>query len=124
MATLTAIIIEDDRSVATIYAEALRLAGYEPHIIFNGRDAVAYLAEKVPDLILLDLHLPGVTGGDILQAARANPRTAETIIFITTADPILGEQYRELADLVLLKPISFGQLRDLTLRMRPDRGVP
>jgi len=120
MAKPTAIVIEDDRTVANIYAEALRLAGYEPNIIFNGRDALTYLAEKMPHLILLDLHLPGVAGGDILQDIRADPRAAETTILIATADPILAEQYRELADLVLLKPISFGQLRDLTLRMRPD----
>jgi len=120
MSELKAVIIEDDRSVALIYAEALRMAGYEPKIIPNGREALTYLNDHEPGLILLDLHLPEVPGGDILQKVRTDARLDDTLIFITTADPLLGEQYREQADLVLLKPISFGQLRDLTLRLKPD----
>ena len=119
MSAFKALIVEDDRSVAHIYAEALRMAGYEPTIIANGREALAHIHNHEPGLILLDLHLPDVQGGDILQAVRADFHLKETLIFITTADPLLAEQYREEADLVLLKPISFSQLRDLTLRLKP-----
>jgi DNA-binding response OmpR family regulator len=119
MSQWQAIIIEDDQVVANIYAEALRLAGYEPEIIHNGRNALSRLAETVPALVLLDLHLPEVQGEEILQSVRADARLSSTKIIITTADPILAEAFREQVDLVLLKPISFAQLRDLTLRMRP-----
>lgn len=119
MSIWPALIIEDDRAVANIYAEALRLAEYEPEIIHNGRDALNRMSEMVPTLILLDLHLPGVSGEEILQSARADVRLHNTVIIITTADPILAEVFREQVDLVLLKPISFAQLRDLTSRMRP-----
>lgn len=119
MSVLDALIIEDDRMVANIYAEALRLAAYEPMIIGNGRDALTHLENNTPDLILLDLHLPEVQGADILERMQAEDRFGQTLIFITTADPLLGEQFREQVDLVLLKPISFTQLRDLTQRLRP-----
>jgi two-component system response regulator TrcR len=120
MSELSALIIEDDLPLAKIYAKALRLAGYEPEIVPNGRDALSRLGEMAPELILLDLHLPEVPGSEILQSVRADPRLDNTQIIITTADPILGEEFRDQVDLVLLKPISFSQLRDLTLRMRPD----
>ena len=116
----TALIIEDDVSVATIFAEALRMAHYEPEIVGNGRNALTYLHENIPALILLDLHLPEVSGPDILQSVRADARLDNTRIIITTADPRLAEQLRGQVDFVLLKPISFGQLRDLTTRIRPD----
>ena len=115
MNELKALIIEDDLSVAKIYAEALRMADYEAEIIRNGREALAFINENEPALILLE-----VQGGEILQTVRADARLADTQIIITTADPILGEEFREQVDLVLLKPISFGQLRDLTSRMKPD----
>jgi len=44
---------------------------------------------------------------------------AFTNVVVTTADAIMGEQVRESADFVLIKPISFGQLRDLTARLNP-----
>ena len=49
-------------------------------------------------------------------------RLAKTIVIITTADARMGETYVELADFVLIKPISFVQLRDLTSRLKPKEG--
>ncbi len=116
---LLALIIEDDLSVANIYAEALRMAGYEPEIIHNGRDALNRLREVVPTIILLDLHLPEVSGPDIWQRIRAESRLNDTRIIVATADPLLAEEMRDHVDLVLLKPISFVQLRDLAIRIQP-----
>ena len=119
MSSFLAIVIEDDRSVANVYVEAVRVAGYEPEVIGNGRAALKRIREVVPSLILLDLHLPEVMGEEILTAVRADPRLADTCVFLVTADHLLAEQMREQANLVLLKPVSFTQLRDMALRFRP-----
>ncbi|MCL4261565.1 MAG: response regulator [Anaerolineae bacterium] len=119
MSQFRAIVIEDDRSVANVYTEALRVAGYESEVIGNGRAALDRLRDIVPTLVLLDLHLPEVAGEEILTAVRADPRLADTCVFLVTADHLLAEKMRDDANLVLLKPVSFTQLRDMAIRFRP-----
>jgi len=113
------LIIEDDEDLSAIFDEALSAAGYRTEIIRNGRTALERLQIITPDVVILDMHLPQVTGAEILQYIRSEKRMAFTNVVVTTADAIMGEQVRDTADFVLIKPISFGQLRDLTARLNP-----
>ncbi len=115
-----ALIIEDDERLADIFAEALRSVKFHPEILADGETALERIKEVVPGLILLDMHLPEVSGEVLIQAIRADDRLAETVVFLTTADAVLADTWRHEADLVLLKPISFNQLRDLAGRLRPN----
>lgn len=119
MSNPLALIIEDDPDAATIFSEALQAAGFETEIVRTGDKALKRLAVTTPDAVVLDLHLPHVSGIDILRQIRAEARLAKTRIIIATADPRMAELLRGQADLVLLKPISFSQLRDLAARLRP-----
>lgn len=115
-----ALIIEDDTKSATIFSEALRQAEFETEIILDGYIALERLTATIPAVVLLDLHLPYASGIDILQHIRANQRLAKTRVIIVTADLFQAEALRDEVDLVLLKPISFSQLRDLAPRFRPS----
>jgi len=112
-----ALIIEDDFDLSTIFAAALKASGFETEIVRDGRAAVQRLATATPDVVVLDLHLPHVAGTDILDQIRADARFTETRVIVTTADARMAEMLHDQADLVLVKPISFGQLRDLAGRM-------
>ena len=116
-----ALIIEDDEDLASIFAEALRGIGYEVELVADGRAAQERLKSGVtPFLILLDMHLPHVSGGDILtKIIKTDERFSKTMVIITTADARMGDTYGDLVDFVLIKPISFVQLRDLTARLKP-----
>lgn len=118
MSELLALIIEDDEAIASIYVEALQMAGYGTEIVGNGRLATQRLGEIRPVLILLDLHLPEMSGEEVLNFIKNEPELADTTVFITTADHLFAEQLRTKVDLVLLKPISLMQLRDMALRFR------
>lgn len=113
------LIIEDDDDLSDIFREALDAAGYDTEIINNGRLALDRLQNVTPHVVILDMHLPQVAGKDILKYIRSEKRMSFTNVVVTTADAIMGEQMRDLADFVLIKPISFGQLRDLTARLNP-----
>jgi DNA-binding response OmpR family regulator len=113
-----ALIIEDDEDLATIFAEALRLAQLETEILVDGAAAAARLKEVVPAVVVLDLHLPQVDGATLLHQIRATPALAHTRVIIATADPVMAEGLSLEADLVLIKPISFSQLRDFAVRMK------
>ncbi len=119
--TPTALIIEDDADLALVFAEALRSAGYEAHVIHDGAVAQRRIKEVVPHIVILDLHLPHVDGPTLLTQIRADGVLKDTIVIVATADALLGEVYREAADIVLIKPISFIQLRDMCARLRMVR---
>ncbi len=118
-----ALIIEDDPKLATIFAEALQMAEFETEIVQDGKTALARLAATTPAVVVLDLHLPHVPGQDILAQIRADGRLAKTRVMLATADALTAESLRGKADLVLLKPISFHQLRDLAKRLRPPATI-
>jgi DNA-binding response OmpR family regulator len=113
MSELLGLIIEDDDDLSVIFSEALQAAGFKTEIIQSGDQAIARLAITSPDVVVLDLHLPRVAGMDILHQIRADARLARTRVIVATAHPRMAESLRDEADLVLLKPISFSQLRDL-----------
>jgi two-component system cell cycle response regulator DivK len=117
-----ALIIEDDEDLANIFAEALRGVGFDVEHVADGRSAQERLkSDAVPFIILLDMHLPHVSGGDLLTIIKQDERFSKTTIIITTADARMGEMYGDQADFVLVKPISFVQLRDLTARLKPKQ---
>jgi DNA-binding response OmpR family regulator len=111
------LIIEDDEDLSIIFSEALNAAGFQTEIIRNGRLAIERLKVVTPEIVSLDMHLPGVSGLEILKYIRSEKRLALTNVVVTTADAVMAEQVRESADFVLIKPITFGQLRDLTARL-------
>jgi two-component system cell cycle response regulator DivK len=116
-----ALIIEDDEDLASIFAEALRGVGFDVELVADGRMAQDRLINGVPPfLILLDMHLPHISGADLLtNVIKNDERFAKSVVIITTADARMGEAYTEQVDFVMIKPISFVQLRDLTSRLKP-----
>ncbi|MBN1889132.1 MAG: response regulator [Thermoflexales bacterium] len=113
-----ALVVEDEGSLADIYSEALRAAGFETEVIMGGLTAIMRVAADAPDLIVLDLHLPNISGADILHQIRANERMANTYVIVATADAAMAETVQEEANVVLIKPVSFRQLRDMATRFR------
>jgi two-component system cell cycle response regulator DivK len=114
-----AFIIEDDQDLSTIFADALESVGYKVEQIKDGLKAQQRLKEEVPYLILLDMHLPHISGADLLSEIKVDKRFNATTVILTTADARMAEAYEPMADFVMVKPISFVQLRDLTSRLKP-----
>jgi CheY-like chemotaxis protein len=112
-----ALIIEDEIDLANIFREALSIAGYQTEMALNGLDAIQRLQESTPNLVVLDLHLPGLDGREVLKKIRADPRLARTRVLIATADAAQARFIEKDADFVMLKPISFSQMRDLARRL-------
>lgn len=113
-----ALIVEDDDKLSVIYAEALRQAGFETAVIHDGAVALEQVAVLCPALIILDLHLPHISGGEILKRIRHDESLARSQVIITTADAARAAALPDQPDFVLIKPISFLQLRDLARRIR------
>ena len=114
-----ALVIEDDADLSEIFTRALETAGFEVEHCFDGKAAQERLrGDDVPNVIALDLHLPFVDGSTLLKQIRADERYAGARIILTTADATQAEFLRPMADIVLIKPIMFTQLRDISRRLK------
>jgi len=114
------LIIEDEEDLATIFSEALKAGGFQTEIIYDGLIARQRLNEVRPDVVVLDLNLPHVDGNQLLNQIRADPRLEKTRVLVATADSGMANMLDSEADLILLKPISFVQLRMMAERL----GMP
>lgn len=113
-----ALIIEDDPNLAFIFSKSLEYAEFRTETIRDGGAALVRLKEVVPHIIVLDLHLPTVSGREILNHIRTDARLAKAHVILATADPLQANELQDDVDIVLVKPISFNQLRDLAARLR------
>jgi DNA-binding response OmpR family regulator len=107
------LVVEDDRDIAQLVGRYLEKAGFRVELLASGRDAIAALADRPPDLLILDLMLPGVDGLEICRVARAHERTAMIPIIMLTARAEESERIAGLelgADDYIGKPFSPNEL--------------
>jgi adenylate cyclase len=112
-----ALIIEDDPQLNEIMALTLE-ADFEIHACADGTTGWNQLSQMTPALVVLDLHLPGTSGREILQRIRTEERLHGIRVIITSADERQAETLTNEADIVLLKPVSPAQLRQLAGRLK------
>jgi diguanylate cyclase (GGDEF)-like protein len=113
-----ALIVEDDRDIAALFRHVLDIAGYRTEAVLDGREAVERLQSVLPDIVLLDLTLPGVPGAKILELMRASDRLKDVPVVVVTAHSHIADSLPVEPDLVLLKPVNLSQLSNLVQRLR------
>jgi two-component system, OmpR family, phosphate regulon response regulator PhoB len=112
------LIIEDEKDLADLLAFNLEKEGFTTSCAFDGNSGLAAAREDLPDLVVLDLMLPGILGTEVCKALRKDPRTARIPVLMVTAksdeiDRVVGFEVG--ADDYIVKPFS---MRELTLRVK------
>jgi len=79
------LLVEDDDALASVYMMRLKSEGFDVRRVANGEDALAAAKEHKPDLVLLDVMMPKVSGFDVLDILRNTPETANLKIIMLTA---------------------------------------
>ena len=79
------LLVEDDDSLASVYVTRFQAEGFDVKRVPNGEDALAATIEYKPDLILLDVMMPKVSGFDVLDILRNTPETANVRVVMLTA---------------------------------------
>jgi len=105
-----ALIVEDERDVAALFRHVIDLSGYRTEVALDGTTAVKRLSMSQPDIVILDLNLPGVSGIEILEIIRKDKRLRHTKVIVITAHAHIAAGVSVEPDLILLKPISIEQL--------------
>jgi CheY-like chemotaxis protein len=123
MDRLLALVVEDEHNLSIVFGRALRGAGFETEVICSGDTALTWLSSEVPDVVLLDLHLPRVPGMEILRYIRAEPRLTDVRVAVITAYHNMAAEVEGEADMVLLKPLTYGQLCEAMEQLKDMVGT-
>jgi two-component system phosphate regulon response regulator PhoB len=111
------LVVEDEADLQQILAYNLRQAGHDVVTASNGEAALVLVRQRAPDLIVLDLMLPGISGTDVCRSVKNDPATRNTAVLMLTAkgseiDRVVGFELG--ADDYVVKPFS---VRELALRI-------
>ena len=123
------LVAEDDPDISSLLAHYLQRAGFEADHVSSGKDVVPRIKKAPPDLLLLDIMLPGVDGLEVCRAVREDRQTAGILIIMITAkgeesDRIVGLELG--ADDYITKPFSPNEViaRIRALLRRAHRAAP
>lgn len=119
----TALIVEDDRDIVALFRHVLDVAGYHTEIVLDGKDAMERLEAFTPNIVLLDLQLPRLSGVDILKNMRDSERLKSVPVVVITAYAPIADTLPVEPDLLLLKPVDINQLSNLVQRLQTTQGV-
>lgn len=118
------LLVEDDASLAAVYRARLELEGFDIKEVHNGENALSAAVSYRPDLILLDVMMPKISGFDVLDILRNTPDTTNVRVIMLTAlsQPKDKERAEKLgADDYLVK--SQVVISDVVERVRHHLGI-
>jgi two-component system phosphate regulon response regulator PhoB len=112
------LIVDDERDLLSVLEFNLKQAGFETLLATSGAEALAQLRRRLPDLVLLDLMLPDLSGTEVCRAIKNDPRTRHVPVMMLTAkgeevDKVVGFELG--AEDYVTKPFS---VRELVLRVK------
>lgn len=126
------LVVDDNQDLASVMRVVLTQAGFDVHAVFSGKDALDWLAQNTPDVLILDLMLPDISGFTILRQLRASENASPLPVIVLTArkDPeTRAESESAGADTFITKPINSKALvehvqKALALRAQTPPAVP
>jgi CheY-like chemotaxis protein len=119
MADATILVIDDNPVNLKLASEVLLAEGYRVLRADDAEQALALLAQQLPDLVLTDIALPGMDGLELTRRLKADPRHRHLPVIALTASAMKGDEARVLAagcDAYIAKPLDTRQLAALIAR--------
>jgi two-component system, cell cycle response regulator DivK len=118
------LVVEDNEKNLKLARDVLEFAGFIVHVATTGEDAVAQAKTSVPDLILMDLQLPGIDGHEALLQLRGDPGTSDIPVVALTAFAMRQDRDKAFTagfDGYLEKPISVRSFPDQVRAYLPSK---
>jgi two-component system, cell cycle response regulator DivK len=111
----TILIVEDNEKNLKLVRDVLQVKGYQTLDAGTGEDGIRLAAERRPDLVLMDIQLPGMNGIEALHALRAEPATAGIPVIALTASVMQQDRQQIMSagfDAFIEKPINLREFLD------------
>ena len=112
-ADVRVLVADDDRDIRELVVFKLTQAGYDVQAVADGAAALAAIQDNPPDLAVLDVMMPGLSGIDVLRKVRQDPTIASTAVILLTAksrDSDVDTGFATGADDYIIKPFSPREL--------------
>lgn len=110
----TVMIIEDETDAAELFAEMMRVNGFRVIKMFASTPAIPMIVQEKPDLVILDIMMPDISGLEVLRYMRREPDLAHIPVVVVSAKSMPGDIRTGLeagATLYLTKPVGFLDLK-------------
>lgn len=116
----TVMIIEDEADAAELFSEMMRINGFRVIKMFSSAPAIPIIAQEKPDVILLDVMMPDISGLEVLRYIRREPDLASIPVIILSAKSMPGDIKIGLeagASMYLTKPVGFQDLKQAVAKV-------
>ena len=113
---LSVLVVEDDADAAATYAAILGLSGHRPRVARDGGEALRHASEEAPDVVLLDIGLPGMDGFEVARQLRRMPEGQGALLVAVTGygeDANRAMSLEAGFDIHTVKPLHLERLRSL-----------
>jgi CheY-like chemotaxis protein len=110
----TVMIIEDEPEAAELFGEMMRVNGYRVLKMFSSAPAISMIIQEKPDVIILDVMMPDISGLEVLRYMRREPNLASIPVIVVSAKSMPGDIKIGLeagASMYLTKPVGFLELK-------------
>jgi two-component system cell cycle response regulator DivK len=123
--TYVILVVEDNERNLKLLRDVLEYAGYDVRVARTAEDGITLAVSEPPDLVLMDLQLPGIDGMEALRRLRESPRTADIPVVAVTAQAMKQDRERALDagfNGYVAKPISVRAFPDQVRRFLSGEG--
>ncbi len=110
----TVMIIEDEPEAAELFGEMMRLNGFKVHKMFSSAPAIPMIIQEKPDVIILDIMMPDISGLEVLRFMRREPSLSSIPVIVVSAKSMPSDIKTGLeagASMYLTKPVGFLELK-------------
>jgi CheY-like chemotaxis protein len=116
------LVVDDNPAIRLLIQDILDDMQYKVMLAADGPTALTAMTTIVPDLVTLDLDLPGITGGQVLELIRQQDSLRDVKVVIVSSTEIIPPQVKELSQAILRKPFDVDVLLDIIQRLAPPPG--
>jgi CheY-like chemotaxis protein len=113
------LVVDDDVAIRTLIQDILDDVQYKVILAADGSAALTAMETVVPDLVTLDLDMPGIHGGQILELIRQHEHLRDVKVVILSSATLIAPRVKELAQAILQKPFDIDDLVDVIQRLTP-----
>ncbi len=112
------LIAEDNRDLREIFSHTFNPRSFSVKVAVDGREALSQLEQEIPDILILDVNMPYMTGLEVLTRVRQDPRMKHMKVIVVTGNAMATHAPEaELADLFLVKPVNIVDLMTFAQRL-------
>jgi len=124
MSQFRVLLVDDEKEFVATLAERMQLRGFDPEVAFSGEQALKILERSLPDVIVLDLKMPGINGLEVLRKVKKSHPQIQVIILTGHGSDRDEEAARRLGAFDhLQKPVDINDLvrvMELAFRQKPE----